>query len=264
MHASHVHGPKPTVTPSIKLHDIEPNVVLFTAAEPYAEPGVFNSNYGIVTFSDRTTEGDEIIMLAANTTHVDALLDKGYRHDDSLPVEIGAGQTEHERDVIWPQLALDKVVQATSLKNREATYTDSEGVVQRFITEDPFDTGEYVELSRLTVESRPDGIVTSYEDTLSELMKDEDFLRSVGKYNDHDGVLTWTTAAGHVQIAPMSKTRVTRLEAMGYVYDATIPVPHSHGEQWLRGDDQPQIRDVVTGEYVGTAAEVWQRLVNET
>lgn len=260
MDASIVHGVKPAVPESIKLHSIEPNVVMFTAEEPYPEAGMFNAKNGIVTFSDTSGDSDEIVMMAANASYMTVLLEKGYQQDESLPVEIGAGATEFERESIWPQLLLDQAVQESTLKNRTAEYVDADDQAQEFITENPFDTGDYIELTRHTVEVRPDGIVTGYEDSLAEQMRDSEFLTSVGKYNYHNNILTWTTASGGVQLAPYSERRITRLEAMGYVRDEQITVPHANGEQWLDNDEQPQIYDIVTGEAIGTASEVWARL----
>lgn len=260
MDASIVHGVTPATAKTIKLHDIEPNVVMFTAEQPYAEAGAFNVQNGITTFSDHSTDSDEIVMMAANASYAATLLEKGYQQDDSLVVEIGAGETSFERESIWPQLLLDQAVQASKLKNRTAEYTDADGHTQEFITENPFDTSDYIELTRYTVESRPDGVVAGYEDFLGEQLHDPEFLKSVGKYNYHNGVLTWTTASDGVQLAPLGDARIERLEAMGYVRDETISVPHSNGEQWLDNDEQPQIYDVVTGKAIGTAAEIWTRL----
>lgn len=263
MDTSSTPGDTPVVTAPLTLHDIEPTTVMFNAAQPYATAGVYNAKGGIVTYSDQAGDSDDVIMFAANADYIDVLEERGYSQDESLPVEIGNGEHEHERESIWPQLLLGKAVQGTNLKNREVERVNEDGTTERYITENPFDTNGYVELTSDTVESRPDGMVASYEDELSEQMENPTFLAGVGRYNHHNGVLAWTTAAGAVQIAPLSEVRIARLEAMGYELDGSVAVPHSNGEEWLTGDDQPKIRDVVTGEVIGTAADIWERLKEE-
>lgn len=251
-------------TEELKLVPVE-RAVIGIATNPREESTYskgakeFNINNGIVQISDGEPGRGSVAL--AEDDLIKTLKEQGYHRNGNGLVAVGNGMHPTEMSDIMPRLAIDRAARQSGAQMRESTYIDNDGTEQTFVTANPFDDGDFIGINRETDEINANGEPVLHKDLPRDLIEDDPyFTDTIGKYNVNEGVISWVTPQGKVQISKATDERIQRLEAMGYGQKSDMNVPHSNGEQWNTDGYQARVINKVTGKPLGTVSEIWDRI----
>jgi hypothetical protein len=236
-----------------------------TASFNYGENGNYtpgqkemNTNNGIVFAIDGNGSHGKVTYSEPGV--LEEMQRDGYTYNPNGAVPVGNGLAPREMEEIMPDLAINRAARQSGAQNREATYTDRNGQEHPYVTSNPFEQGDFIEINRDIAEISQDGEKIWHVDLNRDKVADPDFVANVGKWNENNGVIEVITTAGDRQITKATDERRQRLADMGYTQNPDMAVAHANGEQWNTDRNWSQVNNPETGRDMGTAIEIWDQI----
>jgi hypothetical protein len=222
-----------------------------------SDPMTYAINGNLLQFIDPNDNS----LLTSATKDIQARLDaEGYNRNDSMSV-VGTGNDMPSvvlrEDML--RLQVNRTALESGVSNRMVAF--GRNGEQEIVTSNPFDSGEYLDVSNFEEDMGLPGPPVHYPQQLLERASRPDFpefLKSVGRFDTNNGVLTWVTSTGEQQVAPKTQEKVDRLIQLGYRQDS-IGVPLSNGVM-TEESRQKRVFSRVNGEDIGTQGEIWDTL----